>query len=394
MRTLLSLLALVAPTFASDHIDGPVTTKHRVADLTDLYVFPTPKKPGTLTVILDAYPLVGTTGHFTDKVNYTLYFRRAAIKGTGDRPFFETSDEVSLNCTFKTPDVTADHVVTCKGSNGIVAESKYEVAQEKQEGDDFRLYSGMRSDPFFFDANFAMKAANGTLLSPHRWVTYDIMKHINVLTIVMEIEPKKLWKENTPSMIAVAAETTAREEGAVRRLDRVGRPEITNVTMAARKGDPELRDQYNLDRPFQVAPGPKAAYKERIFRNIDLYDQTDKKKNWQDADREALAQLLVEDFLVVDTSKSCDGANFFDIEKSMLAHKAHTSCGGRRLTDDIMDVFYSLYIAGLNGDHVGDGIDKPSKDPLEAFPYLAEPDLSLLGRTKLAIAKKALGIKD
>ncbi|MGZ3742016.1 MAG: DUF4331 family protein, partial [Bdellovibrionota bacterium] len=103
-----------APLFASDHIDGPVTMKNRVADLTDLYVFPTPKKPGTLSVILDTYPLVGKAGHFSDKVTYTLRFRRAAIKGTGDHPFFDTTDEQTLVCTFKTPEITSDHVVTCK----------------------------------------------------------------------------------------------------------------------------------------------------------------------------------------------------------------------------------------------------------------------------------------
>ncbi|MGZ3703647.1 MAG: DUF4331 family protein, partial [Bdellovibrionota bacterium] len=353
-----------APLFASDHIDGPVTMKNRVADLTDLYVFPTPKKPGTLSVILDTYPLVGKAGHFSDKVTYTLRFRRAAIKGTGDHPFFDTTDEQTLVCTFKTPEITSDHVVTCKTSSGAIAENKYDMIADKQEGDDFRLYAGMRSDPFFFNLEFAALAgAKGILLPGYMRLDHDIMKHLNILTMVMEIDVNKLWKENPPSLIAVAADSSTQDSptSPVRQIDRVGRPEITNVTMAARKGDAEIRDAYNTERSYNVTKSVAATMKERIFRNIDLYDQLDKKKDWKDADRDALASILTDDFLVVDMSKSCDGANFFDIEKALLKHVEYTTCGGRRPNDDIMDTLFTLYIGGLNGKRVSDNVNQPSR---------------------------------
>src|SRR5262245_13054084 len=41
----------VAPVSASDHLDGPVTTARRAADLTDLFAYPTPGQPGFLTII-------------------------------------------------------------------------------------------------------------------------------------------------------------------------------------------------------------------------------------------------------------------------------------------------------------------------------------------------------
>src|SRR5881397_1943328 len=49
LAILLSGLALT-PIFASDHIDGPITTKHKVGDLTDLFAFPTPNASGSLTL--------------------------------------------------------------------------------------------------------------------------------------------------------------------------------------------------------------------------------------------------------------------------------------------------------------------------------------------------------
>jgi hypothetical protein len=48
---------------ASDHIDGPVTQKNRVADLTDFFAFSTPNKPGFLSLIIDTYPVVSSHGH-------------------------------------------------------------------------------------------------------------------------------------------------------------------------------------------------------------------------------------------------------------------------------------------------------------------------------------------
>ncbi len=49
-----ALLALVAPEVrASDHLDGPATSKDRVTDLSDLYAFPTPQAPGFLAIVLE-----------------------------------------------------------------------------------------------------------------------------------------------------------------------------------------------------------------------------------------------------------------------------------------------------------------------------------------------------
>ncbi len=270
--TIPASLLVCLPAFASDHIDGPVTMKNRVADLTDLYVFPTPKKPGTLSIILDTYPLVGAAGHFSEKVSYDLILRRAAIKGTGDRPFFDTADEVTITCSFKTPEITTDHVVSCKSSNGLVAEQKYGVVADKQEGDDFRVYAGMRADPFFFNAEFAVLASKNILLPGYMRLDHDVMKHMNILTMVLEVDVAKLWKDNPPALIAVSAQSMAVDSpgAAPHRIDRVGRPEITNVTMEAQKGDPEIRDQYKLERQCMVTKAVADTMKERSYSNIYL----------------------------------------------------------------------------------------------------------------------------
>ncbi len=246
------LLALVAPPLrASDHLDGPATSKDRVTDLTDLYAFPTPETPGFLTIVLDVYPVVAATGHFSDKVSYTLHVRRAAIR-SGDKPGFDTSDEVDIRCTFVTPEDDTAHTATCKTDNGVGATVRTNQALPLGSGDGLHLFAGHRSDPFFFNPVFAAAfSVKGKLVAPR---DQDIMKGTNALAVVIDVEVKRLFPSNPPSLLAVAAESTTQDSptAPVRRLDRLGRPEITNIALVGHDEEPDLRDQYNADRPFAV----------------------------------------------------------------------------------------------------------------------------------------------
>ncbi|MGF7473707.1 DUF4331 family protein, partial [Salmonella enterica subsp. enterica serovar Minnesota] len=73
------LLALSFNSLASDHIDGPVTAKHAVSDITDFYAYPSTEKSGFLTIILNSYPFVPANGHFADKVTYQIMIREAQV---------------------------------------------------------------------------------------------------------------------------------------------------------------------------------------------------------------------------------------------------------------------------------------------------------------------------
>jgi len=376
---------------ASDHIDGPVTTSHRVADLTDLFAFPTPNRPGFLSVILNAYPLVPRDGHFSDKVNYTILVRASSIRQAAGRASFVNGEEVVIDCTFATPEDTANHLVRCATTKGMSAVSGYQVVQDRRAGGDFRIYAGMRADPFFFNADFATDALEGKLNPPD---DSNVMKGVNILAIVMEINLKRLFA-SPPSMIAVAAQTTTRDspKGPLRRLDRVGRPEITNVSMAPRN-EPDLRDRYNLDRPFQVPVPTQQRYEEKLARNIAFYDKLDGHQDWRDPDRADLAKLLAFDFLVIDMTKGCRAQSFFEIERAILRRKPHETCGGRKPDDDIMDTLFTTFVTGLNGRPVRDGVDSPDARVSGSFPYLAAPDLGFWSMVKAVVARKILGIPD
>lgn len=387
MRRSFALLTAVVLAFltkearGSDHLDGPATSKDKVTDLTDLYAFPTPGAPGSLTVVLDMYPVVAARGHFSDKVTYTIYVRRAAIR-SGDRPGFDTSDEVAIRCTFVTPEDDAAHTVTCKTDGGASATVKDEEVLPAGSGDGLHLFAGHRSDPFFFNPVFAAAfSVKGKLVAP---LDQDIMVGTNALALVLDVEVKKLFPNNPPSLLALAAESTTQDSATapLRRLDRIGRPELTNITLVGHDDEADLRDQYNTDRPFAVPSDHASAYRERVAKNIAFYDRIDERSDWTDKDRLALADLLVDDFLVVDVARPCDGSTYFEIERGLLTRAEHKSCGGRKPADDVMDVLYGLYAGGLGGKPIRDGVDHPSQRISEQFPYLAAPDTSASSAVK------------
>ena len=379
-----TLAALVAPPLrASDHLDGPASSNDRVTDITDLYAFPTPQAPGFLTIILDIYPVVAATGHFSDKVTYTIYARRATIR-SGDRPAFETSDEVAIRCTFVTPQDDDAHTATCKTDSGVGATVKTHQVLPHGAGDGLHLFAGRRSDPFFFNPVFAAAFSKGKLIAPR---DQDLMKGTNALALVIDVEVNRLFPNDPPQLIALSAESTTQDspDAPVRRLDRIGRPESTNITLAANDDDPDLRDQYNADRPFTVDADHAHIYRDRIAKNLALFDRADGRSDWTDENRQALADLLVDDFLVVDIGLPCDQPAYLEIERSLLAHEQHKTCGGRKPADDIMDVLFTLYAGGLGGTLIGDGVDHPSQPISSQFPYLAAPDVSATSAIKTTV---------
>jgi len=72
---------------------------------------------------------------------------------------------------------------------------------------------------------------------------------------------------------------------------------------------------------------------------------------------DTLAGLLADDMLYVDTTKStCNMYLSIEIDVGTAGQIQHMHCGGRAPTHDVIDVSYSLLIAGLNGFTVQPGL--------------------------------------
>jgi hypothetical protein len=386
----------VTALLASDHIDGPVTTKHGVSDLTDFYAFPSPSAPGHWTLILNLYPLARQESHFSSKVEYSFIFREAEMVPCGAQKLkvrIQKSGEKIITCRFVTPHDHASHTATCDAGNGMKRTVEFNAIDTKPDSSGLLFYHGRRSDPFFFNTGWAGNLiSNGRISTPARSNT---MSSTNVLSLVVELDLNALFGKKV-GLLAVAAQSVSVDEfsGQRQQLDRVGRPEVTNIILHTRKGEPELRDSYNHESPFRVNESHAAAYRQRMTRNLAFYDMSDGTADWSDAQRAAYTEMLLNDCLLINAARSSSSAKsrgYFSIETDVLNGKRSNSAGGRALTDDFMDRLYTFMINRNTGRTISDGINAPSRPVSDAFPYLAAPDTGLLGWIKAKVGRLATG---
>ena len=89
----------------SDHISGPRALADPIADITDVYAFPSPEQTGRLVLVVNTLPMAKPSDLFSDGLLYRFRLRPL------DRPttvegwqFVPTDEEFVLDCVFSTPD--------------------------------------------------------------------------------------------------------------------------------------------------------------------------------------------------------------------------------------------------------------------------------------------------
>ena len=254
--------------------------------------------------------------------------------------------------------------------------------------DGLRLFAGHRSDPFFFDALWATKTASKGKIAKKGWAKVT-MSGLNVLSVVVEVDARRLFGADA-GLIAIVAESVKADGG--ERLDRLGRPEVTNVSMVNHDDEPDLRDGFNGLAPFDTTAEAASATRARLVDNIAYYDALDGATQWTAEDAERYAATVADDFLLVDVRKPTSSAGYFTIEDAVLAGREPTAAGGRLLTDDIMDTLFTTLINHGEGPRMSDGVDAPSKRTSDEFPYLAAPSLGAPNRLKSWLVRKVSGI--
>jgi hypothetical protein len=183
------------------------------------------------------------------------------------------------------------------------------------------------------------------------------------------------------------------DNGISRRLDRVGRPEITNLSLNMNQkivgtDGIDIRDKYNLDPSFLIPPANASQYAARLSAMISKYDKLDGVQDWSDAKLAQLTSILVDDFQIVDpASPNCQSSHYFEIEKSLLQGQVNKTCGGRDPSDNSVNKLYTIYAHGPNyaaevSADLNDGVNSPTVKLSQTFPYLAGPDDSIMAGIK------------
>src|SRR5262249_47739266 len=140
--------------------------------------------------------------------------------------------------------------------------------------------------------------------------------------------------------------------------------------------DLEIRDLYNSEDAFDLKPDYFDVYRVRMNANLAFHDGLDGKIDWpfDQHGNHPLTEILLADFLVVDASKPFCETSYFEIEQAMLERRAHSTCGGRWLNQDLVDFLVTLYVNAGKGPLIRDGVDAPIAWSSKVFPYMAPPN--------------------
>ncbi len=358
----------------SDHISGPRALSDPIADITDVYAFPSPEDPSRLVLVLDTLPMAKPTDLFSAGLLYRFRLRPLTPHADASQwGFVAGAEELVLDCVFGAPEHDGpDHVQhgTCVAPGG--EEVRFRVNDEAGgAAGGVRVFAGVRWDPFIMDARAALAtlATHELAFTDHGSIFLDGK---NVLSIVIEIDIALL--PGGP-LVGVVAETLTSGEFNVR-IERVGRPEVKNMMLAPREFDPvnrdlEIRDLYNMEDVFNPGESYAGAFRARLDANLAFWDGLDGKQDWPIGDdgRHPLTELVLGDYLVVDTTKAyVEQGSYLEIELAARRGEPHATCGGRTLNDDVMDtIFTQLVNAGL-GPTVRDGVDAATHPATTSFP--------------------------
>jgi len=370
----------------ADHFSGPRALADPASDITDVFTFPSPERPGHLVLVMDVFPSTTATALFSDALTYRFRLRPLTATTAGGRPGFAAgADEYAFDISFAIPSsaegpdghggMVQDGTCTTPGG----AEIPFRVGVERPAEDQgVRIFAGPRLDPFFLD--LAAEQATHTLERlAFRPEGVNSVQGANVLSVVLEFHAATVLGPDVGPLLGVVGETVI--TGHPVRLERMGRPEIKNFILQDKKYDSvnrdlEIRDLYNAEDAFDLSQDYLGAYRARLNANLPFFDRLDGRTDWPPDDQgvHPLTELLLADFLVVDTSKTFSDGGFLEIERAVLAGRPHTTAGGRSPDDDIVDVLYTLLVGGLDGPRISDGVDRPTQPASRSFPYLNPPN--------------------
>ena len=364
----------------SDHVDGPRSIGDPSIDLSDLFAFTSPESSGRTVVALCVFPSAGTSAMFSNAVNHSIVIRRATVAGLGEAAKFTTTDpEYRFNCRFEALQPGPEGAkpiqrgtCTFPGGQSLSFVVNDENGASTPDGM-FRIFAGLRSDPFYLAWLVAIMKKFPNLL-----------QHDNVLSIVIEFDTGRVLDPAKGSLFGVIAETSAIPQPRSLigheppRFDWVGRPEQTNMRLnnSGLPGTDDLRDLWNQQTPFAIDEEFLPAFRKRMVASLENWDMRDEKADWTPQALSACANVYLDDFLLFDVSKPMDDKSFLEIEKSTLHGKPYQTGGGRTVNANVIDIMLT-WMVNNDREFLQGGATQATQPGRSTFPYLAPPNTEL-----------------
>ena len=303
-------------------------------DLTDLFVFAAPDNPDRTVLIMDANPFMKGTEFNPDAVY------RFNIDNDGD-----ALADVAFSFTFSAliDGRQTATVYYATGSDARVREPRGEVLVEATpvgfdatampvEAGRCRLFLGVRSDPFFADAEGVLHWLAAGEPGVFDWTGSDVFGEANILSIALEVPNDML---GPGSEFGTWITVSVRRDGTLVQMDREGNPSFNPIL------NPDaIKNEFNATDPV-----------DDVKNHVKPLMETLQRHGYAPDEAKAAALTLLPDILHYD--------------RTMPAHYPN----GRVMTDD---VFSTRMIFMTHGRANPQGV-KPHDDLMDVFPFLGNP---------------------
>ena len=407
--TLAALAALlrVGPDagMASSHREAPLIAEDPAADLTDVYAFRSPDKPGTVTILANVIPgedpaagpnwytfsptarynlKIDTTGDVRPDVIYRFQFQRK----TG--PFFlgDTAQPFTVTRIAKGKSTVVARGTTAPNNIGPRSTPNYRSLAAKAvtsfDGGRSQAFAGQRDDPFYADIGAIFDLVAIRKGTGNQGGGKDFFAGYGVHTFGIQVPIADLAAKNATVGVWASVErrkvttrgAATRDSGAWVQVNRLGNPLVNEVVIPT-----GLKDVWNSQQPWNESAYRKY-YETPILAAVinKLY-----KLGVPETGRDDLVAVL----LTGVPKLNYTGAKLADVLRlnvsipvtaspkrlGVLAGDNQGWPNGRRLGDDVIDVAEQAVAGFLKGKKVplGDGVDADDRKLLPAFPYIADP---------------------
>jgi hypothetical protein len=398
---------------ASSHREAPLIAEDPTADGTDAYVFRSPDKPNTVTLISNVIPgedpAAGPNWYtFSPTARYDIYvdrngdgkpdiswyFRFKAGKPTAFLGGTEQSYTVTKVVGGKST-VVGSGLMTPPDNIGPRSTPDYHSLAQKGVhtlSDGTTVFAGQRDDPFFGDIGAAFDLVairNGTGATGGGkdffagYAVHSIALQVPVSMLDNESHVIGMWTATDRPQVQVLRRKADRERADWRQVSRLGNPLINELLIPT-----ELKDKWNATTPDRDAQFERY-YREPILAALlnKLYPQFGP---FKETDRTDLVAVLGTG--LQSPNLNYTGGTFADELRLNLSIAPTAPVGqgnrlgvlggdlagwpnGRRLEDDVIDIAERAVGGALIGHALplGDGVDANDVPYQQSFPYAADP---------------------
>ncbi len=370
-------LAPPAPTIASNHIDSPLTTQDRGANIADHWAFLDPNDNSKLVLILSTQGFIVSSEHFGMGIFDSNQRYRWEVENTGDvKPDAYIDVYYSPGLGHLTPQTATivlpnGHRFTAPTTVAVQTRHPNPPLITTDAATGVRFFAGVMDDPFFLDDTGANLFGASSVMHPGHpdksllGLRQGRNTYAGFNTMITAIELPVSMVKGKGDVIGIHAVTQRQRSQSLRAdgqifgsgdaqtVDREGVPFVNNLTIP-----PPLKNRFGTSNTLEDARG---TFRPAIIASLKAFGTND-------AYIEKILDLFQEhgDFLRLNVKVPNTGSG-----GGTNANGGYLHSGGRRLQDDVVTETFTLV---NNGVRLTDNVLHDEQPFRNVFPFVADPN--------------------